>query len=257
MDVYLVDWGYPTRADRYLTMEDHIEGYLDQCVDYLRQTRGTDAVNLFGVCQGGTFSTVYSALHPEKVHSFTATVTPVDFGHSESLLNLWCRTMDVDALVDAVGNVSGDFMNFGYQMMKPVNLFLGKYLDLVEIMDDERKLLDFLRMEKWIFDSPDQPGETFRQFVKELYQQNRLVKGTFELGGERVELANLKMPLMVVYAEYDHLVPPCSAKPLYELAGSENKELLSFPVGHVGLYVSGKTQQTLAPAVADWLKSLG
>src|SRR5437868_4312261 len=27
LDIYIMDWGYPTRQDRYLTMEDYILGY--------------------------------------------------------------------------------------------------------------------------------------------------------------------------------------------------------------------------------------
>ncbi|CAG0911572.1 unnamed protein product, partial [Cyprideis torosa] len=31
-DVYLVDWGYPGRADRYLTIDDYLNRLLDSCV---------------------------------------------------------------------------------------------------------------------------------------------------------------------------------------------------------------------------------
>ena len=34
-DVYLIDWGYPDRADKYLTLDDYINGYIDRCVDVI------------------------------------------------------------------------------------------------------------------------------------------------------------------------------------------------------------------------------
>src|SRR5680860_314599 len=37
-EVYLIDWGYPDRADRFLTMDDYINGYIDRCVDCLLYT---------------------------------------------------------------------------------------------------------------------------------------------------------------------------------------------------------------------------
>ena len=37
LDIYLIDWGYPTRADRWLTLEDYISGYIDNCVDFIRK----------------------------------------------------------------------------------------------------------------------------------------------------------------------------------------------------------------------------
>ena len=33
----MIDWGYPTRKDRYLTIDDHVNGYIDDMVDFIRQ----------------------------------------------------------------------------------------------------------------------------------------------------------------------------------------------------------------------------
>ncbi len=35
-DVYIIDWGYPDRSDRYLTLEDYIERFIGGAVDHLR-----------------------------------------------------------------------------------------------------------------------------------------------------------------------------------------------------------------------------
>ena len=59
-DVYIIDWGYPDRSDRYLTLEDYVERFLGGCIDYLRRTHGLDSINLLGICQGGTFSLCYA-----------------------------------------------------------------------------------------------------------------------------------------------------------------------------------------------------
>ena len=42
----------------YLTLEDHIEWYMNDCVDYILKTSGKPQITLLGVCQGGTFSTI-------------------------------------------------------------------------------------------------------------------------------------------------------------------------------------------------------
>jgi polyhydroxyalkanoate synthase len=109
-------------------------------------------------------------------------------------------------------------------------------------------------MEKWIFDSPDQAGETFRQFIKDFYQENKLIKGEFELGGEKIDLKNINMPVLNIFAEEDHLVPPASSLALKEYVGTDDYSVLSYPVGHIGMYVSGKVQKDLPPAIAEWLK---
>ena len=260
IDVYLIDWGYPRRGDRFRTLDDYINGYIDLFVDVVRERHELDSINLLGICQGGVFSLCYSALHPDKVANLITMVTPIDFHIEKGLLNEWSgctygpRSMDVDLVVDALGNVSGDFMNFGYLMLRPFSLGFGKYLDLPDIMGDKRKLENFLRMEKWIFDSPDQAGETFRQFIKDFYQDNKFVKGEVELGEHTVDLKNVDMPVLNIYAELDHLVPPVSSQALGEYVGSDDYTIESFPVGHIGMYVSGKVQRNLPPLIADWLK---
>lgn len=161
--------------------------------------------------------------------------------------------MDIDAMVDAYGVIPGSFMNVGFLMLKPFQLMMDKYIDLIENMDNPTVVEDFLRMEKWIFDSPGQAGEAFRKFIKELYQDNLLIKNKLELGGRTVNLKNIDMPLLNVFAEQDHLVPPSSSRPLNDAVSSKDKDMIAFPGGHIGLYVSSKSQKEVAPAVAAWL----
>jgi len=114
VDVYLVDWGYPDEGDRYLALEDYINGYLDNCVDKIREAHGLDKINILGICQGGSFSLCYTALHQDKVKNLITTVTPVDFHTKDDLLSRLVRHVDVDLLIDAEGNLTGETMNSIY-----------------------------------------------------------------------------------------------------------------------------------------------
>jgi len=109
-------------------------------------------------------------------------------------------------------------------------------------------------MEQWITDSPSQAGECFRQFIKDLYQQNKLIKGTLQLGNRNVNLANITMPLLNIYAEEDHVVPPEASIALNDLVGSTDKCLTKFAGGHIGVFVGSRSQKELAPGIALWLK---
>jgi polyhydroxyalkanoate synthase len=253
VDLYVVDWGYPSKPDKYLTMEDYILGYMNECVDFVSQRNGLSQVNLMGICQGGTMAAIYASVFPEKIRNLILMVAPIDFHTKDGLLNVWAKAMNVDLMVDVMGNIPGDFMNLGFLWLKPFQLLLDKYVGLLDNLDDDQVIKNFLRMERWIFDSPDQAGEMFRKFVKDLYQENRLAKGTLELGGKAVSLKNLTMPVLNIFGEQDHLVPPSCSKPLKDLAGSNDVTNLNYPVGHIGMYVSGKTQRELAPTVANWL----
>jgi polyhydroxyalkanoate synthase len=203
----------------------------------------------------------YSSICPEKVKNLITMVAPVDFDVEANdytgLLNAWSKDMDVDLMADTFGNVPGDFMNYGYLLLKPFSLSLQKYVNMVDILDDESKLINFLRMEKWIFDSPDQAGEAWRQFMKDFYQGNKLITGEVHIGDHRVDLQNLTMPVLNVFAEYDHLVPPASSRALEDYVGTDDYTAESFPTGHIGMYVSSKVQGTLPPLIADWVKERG
>ena len=254
LDVYLIDWGYPTKMDKFLTMDDYINGYINNCVDYVRTEYKVDKINILSICQGGTFSVIYSALHPEKIKNLVTHVTPVDFSINEGLLFKWSKDMDFDKLVAGFdGLIPGTFLNDGFEMLKPM-MKIQKSTGLINSMTDKTKLLNFLRMEKWIQASPDQAGACFLQFMKDLYQDNKLIKGELIVGEHRVNLKQLTMPLLNIYATHDHLVPPAATIPLNYYIGSKDKTIYKFEGGHIGVFVGGKSQKELSPAVTTWLK---
>jgi len=254
-DVYLIDWGYPDGADRWLTLDDYINGYLDRCVDVLRARHGLEAINLLGICQGGAFSLCYTAMHPDKVKNLITMVTPVDFHTPDNMLSSWCREMDVDLFVDTMGNIPASLMNYVYLTLKPVRLNQQKYIGMVDIMDKPVELENFLRMERWIFDSPDQAGEAFREFIKDFYQANKLIKGTLAIGGRPVDLGMVTQPVLNIFAEQDHLVPPDASRALGTYVGTTDYTQLAFKGGHIGIYVSGRAQREVPPAIHRWLRA--
>ena len=77
-----------------------------------------------------------------------------------------------------------------------------------------------MRMEKWIFDSPDQAGAAFREFTRWFFQENRLLKGTLVIGGHKVDLQRITQPVLNVYGKQDHLVPPSASTALEALIGT-------------------------------------
>jgi polyhydroxyalkanoate synthase len=234
-------------------MDEYVNGYIDDAVNAVRRITGLKAITLMGICQGGTFSVIYAALHPDKVKNLVTLVTPIDFHTPKDTLSLWARHLNADALVDNYGNVPGELLNNGFDKLKPM-LKTNKYLSILSSVDKEDQLLNFLRMEHWIADSPSQAGECFRQFIKELYQENKLIKGTFKLGNKTVDLKQINMPLLNIYAGEDHLVPPEASMALNDLVGSTDKCLTKFQGGHIGVFVGSRSQKELAPAIGLWLK---
>lgn len=254
LDVYLLDWGRPDGADRLLELDDYINGYLHRCVRQVLAAHAIPSLNLLGICQGGTFSLCYAALHPARVRNLITMVTPVDFHTPDNLLSKWVRGLDVDALVSAWGIVPGELLNNAYLALLPFRLGQQKYVHLLSGELDVEQAANFMRMEKWIFDSPGQAGAAFAQFVRWFYQENRLVAGTLAIGGRRVDLGAVRMPVLNVYGTRDHIVPPAASEPLGRLVGSRDYTALPVDAGHVGVHVGAGSQRAVPEAIDRWLR---
>jgi polyhydroxyalkanoate synthase len=253
IDLYMIDWGRPGRKDRYLTIGDHVNGYIDNIVDHIRKQSGADKINIMGMCMGGGFSLMYTALHNEKVKNLITVVTATDFETKDGLLHLWAETLNEDKLVDTFGNLPGDLLNFGFLIMNPARL-IDKYVGLMNNKSNRIFVENFIRMEKWIFDTPDVPGETFRQFIKDCYKRNLLIKNKLMLDGQRVDLRKITVPILNIYGKYDRLVPVETCLKTTSAVGSEDKEDLMLDTGHIGIFVSAMCQKQLTPKVYAWLQ---
>lgn len=254
-DTYLIDWGAPTHADRHLTLEDHINGYLNNVVDYVCERTGSPQASLLGYCMGGAMSAMYTALHQEKVKNLLLLAAGIDFSTREGLLNLWCdeKYFDVDKFVDAYGNCPAEFLQASFLMLKPVGNLIEKPLNFWDNLHNDKFVDDFLTMETWLNDNIAVPGEVFRQYVKYLYQGNKLVKGEMPLGKHTVNLKDITCPVLNLMAQFDDLVPCSQSQIFNDLVGSSDRKSIILKAGHIGLAMGSRAQKEMWPAVCDWL----
>jgi polyhydroxyalkanoate synthase len=112
-----------------------------------------------------------------------------------------------------------------------------------------------LRIEKWLYDTPQIAGETFRQWIGDIYQKNLFVKNELKLGSELIDLSKISVPLLNIVADEDHLVSPQCSAPLNDVVSSADKRLMRFHTGHVGLIASLYSQNNVLPKVGQWLKA--
>jgi polyhydroxyalkanoate synthase len=254
-DVFLVDWGIPTDADSHRTLESYVCGSLHNVVNHVRELTGQDRISLLGYCMGGTMSAMYTALHPERIRNFILMAAPIDWSDRRNLLSLWTdpKWFDVDKVIDAFGNAPPAWLQGSFAMLKPVTNYIEKYLGFYERMTDERFVEEFVAMETWVNDNIPVAGETFRQFVKDCFQKNLLVKGRLRLGPRTVRLADITCPVLNLMASADHLVPCGQSAPFNDAVSSRDRKSITFPAGHIGLSVGAKAHKELWPVVCEWL----
>jgi polyhydroxyalkanoate synthase len=255
-DVYLIDWGVPGDDDRELGLQEYVCGFLAGVVDFILQRHRRSSLHLLGYCMGGTLGALYGALMPERLSTLTLLAAPIDFAGRETLLSVWTdrKHFDVDGFIDAHGNCPAWFLQCCFQIMKPIQNFLEKNLSFYEGLDAEpRVIATHFAMERWINDNIPVAGRTFREFVKNLYQQNELVRGELQLGQQRIDLGRITCPLLVMAAKKDHLVDPASTLGILPHVGSRDVETLTIAAGHVGLVVGGEAHRTTWPQATRWL----
>jgi polyhydroxyalkanoate synthase len=266
VDVYMVDWGEPNRSDRWISFDDYVADYVGGFVEHICREQGVDRVSILGVCEGGVFAACYAALNPESVGQLALAVTPIDF-HADltednpevGYINRWARNLsasEIEGLIDSFGQMPGELTGLMFQEMTPVKSLTKYNWDFADaISGDREQVLNFLRMEKWLSDRPHHPGEAAKQWLIELYRENRLINKRFAIDGKVVDLANLIMPVLNIYANKDHIVPPVTSKALRDHVGTGDYQELELNVGHIGTFVSRKANRLFSETLSGWLKS--
>ena len=254
IDVYMIDWGSPTNIDKYLDFDDYVNTYMENCIDFVRKESNVDSVSLQGYCTGGTLATVYASLHPEKIKNLVATAPVIDGWKDTTVVSNVTKHINVDKIVDTIGNMPPEFMYYCFSILKPFEQGLEKYYKFFKNIHDKEFVDIFLRVEKWLNDTPAIPGELFRQWIKDVYQENLLVQNKMFVGGKQIDLKKITMPLFIQIAVGDHLVSPECSMPLYYAVGSEDKSVKIYPTGHVGMIASAFSQKKVLPEMIEWLK---
>src|SRR5215213_5177716 len=255
-DVYLLDWGIPGDEDKDMDVEHYVLDYMPRAVKKVLKASGAEELTLFGYCMGGTLAAMYASLFPEHLKNLVLLTTPVSFPRDEiGLYKLFTdgKYLNVDLLADAFGNIPGNMIDTGNRMLKPVTNYVGTYVSMWERIFDEKPMETWLAMNKWVNDGPPFPGATFRQWITEFYQQNKLARGEMVLRGRRIDLSNIRMPLLNIAGKKDHICTLPQAEATMNLVGSEDKEFFVLDAGHVGLMTGRGAKKGLWPKVSDWL----
>jgi polyhydroxyalkanoate synthase len=253
-DVFMVDWGVPDEADSHNTIETYVDDYLPLAVSAACREAGADTVTLIGYCLGGVLAALYVAGHPEaSVRNLVLVATPVDYSKLGVIAGLVRQgRIDPEKVLDDTGNVPADAIRNVFRIRKPTADWV-QYANLWENLWNDQFLEGYQAMNQWNNDHVPFAGAAMEQMVKLLIRENRLMKGTLRLGGRKVNLKSIDVPVLNVVAEKDDIVPLASAEPLADLVGSKDAGNLKLAAGHVGLLAGRKAARETLPSIVEWL----
>jgi len=256
-DVYLLDWGAPGPEDKGLTFDDYALEYLPRAIRKIKAVSGSEQFSLLGWCIGAILTTIYAALRPgDGLKNLILLTAPLDF--SDKTAGGFVRwvndqSFDPDKIIEAFGNVPGEMIDYGAKALKPVENYIGSYLTLWDNLDNPRIVEAWHAMNTWVTDLIPMAGATYRQLIKELYQENRLMEGKLRIRGERVDVSCIRANLLNVIALADHIAPPCQSESIMTKVSSQDQRVLKVKGGHIGMMAGSDALKYTWPHIDEWL----
>jgi polyhydroxyalkanoate synthase subunit PhaC len=152
-------------------------------------------------------------------------------------------------------SVPGVAIDSANKLMKPV---VNHWITYRRLWDDVQagtaRREAYQSMAKWVADNPQWPGRAYSEWIRWMYQENKLAKGTMRMRGERVDLRNIEQNLLVVTAGADHIAPRSNSMPLVQLPRSADVTHFDRAGGHIGLMAGSKARNEIWPDLAEWLR---
>lgn len=255
-DVYLLDWGVAGYEDRHMKLDDYILDYLPHAAKKVLRHSGAKELTLYGYCMGGTMTAIFAALYAKllPIRNVVLMTSPIDFSEA-GLYTKWLNkeTFQLDKLVDVLGNIPFEMIDYGNKLLSPISNSMGTYINLASRIDNDQAVLNWKLMQTWLNDGVPFPGESYRQWIRDFYQDNKLINDELTVRGQDVRLQHITANLLNICAMRDNIVMPHQIQALNEKVSSKNKTLHEVPTGHVSVCTGRYAQKEIYPYVSEWL----
>jgi polyhydroxyalkanoate synthase len=250
-DVFLLDWGDPGAADAVRGLSDCAKTLIKAEKEVLERTR-SQRLHLVGYCLGGLLCLLRAgARQHDEIASIAVLATPVDFNIKVGLQPLISRRLFKPAyFLDDAGCVPAEALRESFHILRPraVRTALGAW----QRRKDPAFRHFYDPLARWVWEHRALTGQTFFDLV-ELFRTNGVLKGELVVAGELSRLEDVRVPVLSLIAERDHIVPPASSGALSRREGIDVTEV-TVPSGHVSMISGRMALSTTWPAIAEWIK---
>lgn len=255
--LYLTDWKSATEDMKDLEIDQYL-AELNVCVDEVG-----GRVNLVGLCQGGWMSAMYAARFPDKVASLVLAGSPIDTDAGDGPIKRMVHSYPLsfyEELVELGGGLMlGRFMLRGWKNMHPEQHYMSEHIDLYEHIDDPAYLKKEEAFESWYENPIDLPGRWYLQTIRQIFQENRLAKGTFVALGRTLNLRTITCPVYLLAGDSDDITTMEQVFDAAKYLGTPRGHISTqrVPGGHIGLFMGSRTLKETWPGIAKWIAAKG
>jgi polyhydroxyalkanoate synthase len=259
--VYLVNWGAPSRADADLSIDTYVNHWLNTAVTQTQQHSGQSQISMVGYCMGGLLTLLYAGAHNTAgVRNIVTIASPIDFhaSHTYGKILGWVKRRSKhipipQALADSQRfHVPGDILSVLFKLTNPLAGVVS-YFDLVRNLSDRDYVKAHLTTREWFNNMPDYPGATVQQLVFDFGIKNSLAHGKVRIGDKLSDLRSIQSNLLSFAGSGDKIVSIQAAQKIMEIGTMQDKTFMVVPGGHAGVFAGGKAQDHTWAITAQWL----
>lgn len=240
--LFVMSYRNPDQSMGHYTLDNYLyEGPMTG-FDIVQEVTGAPKIDVFSLCLGGAMASMTAAYMAKKGDDRLGCLTL-----SNCLLD-YSKPGELGTMVDPqtlktlekkmkkTGLLDGADMAGTFDMLRANDLIFN-YVVSRWLQGEPPSAFDILA---WNEDSTRMPAAMHTTYIRTLYQENRLAKGTMELGGEILDLSLVDNDVYVVGAVNDHIVPWESSYESTHLFGGDVRYVLSSG-GHIAGVVNPPT----------------
>jgi len=263
--VFVLSWVNPDERLKDKTFEEYMTEGLLAATDAVQRETGVEKVNVIGYCVGGTLlgtALAYLAARGEEPFaSATFFAAQVDFTKAGDLM-LFIDDTQLKALEEMMaerGFLDGSRMATVFNLLRPKDL-IWPYIVNNYMLGKKPFPFDLLF---WNQDSTRMTPANHKFYLREFYHENKLARGQMSIGGVKLDLSKVKVPIYELCAKEDHIAPAKSVfigsrlfggPVTYVLAGSGHIAGVINPPGEKVKYQYW-TNEKRAATLDAWLES--
>jgi polyhydroxyalkanoate synthase len=267
--VFMISWKNPDAGDRDMGMDDYVEKGLGAAIDAVDAIVPKRKIHAVGYCIGGTLLSIGAAAMArdgdDRLASVTMFAAQTDFSEPGELaffINPSQLAM-LEAMMHREGVLDSRQMGGAFAMLRAQDLLWQPMIDQY-VKGERAPMVDLMA---WNADGTRMPARMHTEYLYRLYLDNELATNRFPVGGRRVRLSDIRVPMFVVGTETDHVAPWKSVYKVDNLVRSDDFTFLLTSGGHNAGIISGpvhpkrhhriRTRQLADPHLApeEWLEA--
>src|SRR5947209_8232501 len=209
LTVFVISWVNPDARLADASFEDYMRKGPLAALDVIEQATGEREVNAVGYCVGGTLLAVTLAYmaskRDERIVSATLFAAQVDFTHAGDL-KVFVDEEQIAAREREMterGYLEGRKMATAFNLLRSNDL-IWPYVINNYLKGKEPAPFDLLY---WNSDATRMPAANHSFYLRNCYLENRLTKREMVIGGNKLDLKNVTVPIYNLATREDHIAP--------------------------------------------------